>query len=103
MPNQKSRILSFKGSGKITENRGSWVYLVPIKNLKITQAVKRELRINKVKFYNVDKLPYIKKRLGISERISSIRKNKMIDDFLNDSDSYAIPNLFLIYGNLLTL
>lgn len=54
---------------------GSWVMCVPISNLVIEKdGIAQEHRVDRVTFISAKKLPYIRKRLGIPMKMSTLRK-----------------------------
>ena len=58
----------------VLDAHGKWVYITPIENLFLTRVVNQELQIEQVLFVGASKLPRIRKRLRIKQRISEIPK-----------------------------
>ena len=52
--------------------RSNWLLSVPVYNLIIDKDLNREIRIGAVTFVDKTKIPYIRKRLGIQNKISEI-------------------------------
>ena len=68
---------------KIQDPHGSWVYIVPVMGLHLTDAVKNEIVINRVTFISVKKLSRVRKRFGIRKRISELKSNKFFESFMS--------------------
>ena len=47
---------------KYGDTYGTWVYLVPIRWLKLTNAVNNEYKVDRVTFIGVEKLSRVRKR-----------------------------------------
>lgn len=73
----------------VNEENGTWIFLVPINNLELTNGINFEFTVKKVTFVDARKLPYIRRRLGIPEKISVIRKSKLFDGFFNENKTFA--------------
>jgi hypothetical protein len=72
------------------DERGTWVFLIPISNLKLTEATNFEFRIDRVTFVATDKLPRRRKRFGLPHRISELRhRDKGRRESLFDSPCFA--------------
>lgn len=65
---------------------------VPIYNLRISDEIGGELRVGDVTFVAAKKLPRIRRRLGIPERISDLRRKSAqqnTPDFFSQAEAYA--------------
>ena len=72
------------------EEHGNWVFLIPISNLKLTEATNFEFRIDRVTFIASDKLARRRKRFGLPNRISEMRhRPKDVRDRIFDSPCFA--------------
>jgi len=78
---------------------GNWIFITPIDGLELTKDIKEEIRINRVTFVSKDKLPRIRKRLGIPTPISDLYKpipgkdkgfKQQTKDFFSSSKSFAV-------------
>jgi len=67
----------------VRQYRGTWVFLVPISNLRLTQAVNHEFRIDQINFVGAEKLPRIRKRLGIPKPISHYQRDGVLGGFFS--------------------
>lgn len=67
---------------------GEWVFAAPIDNVVLTEAVNREFHIGRVAFVSSERLPYIRRRLGIPERISEM--NKQTKKFFSSAKTFAV-------------
>ena len=54
------------------DTAGQWVFITPIANLVLTDAVKKEFKIGQVLFFDLGKLRRIRKQLHIGRRISEL-------------------------------
>jgi hypothetical protein len=74
----------------ISEERGTWVFLIPISNLKLTEATNFEFRIDRVTFVAGDKLARRRKRFGLPNRLSELReRRKRVREVVFDSPCFA--------------
>ena len=71
-------------------SQGDWVFIAPIGNLILTEAVGQEFRVDRVVFVARDKLPRIRRRLGINTRISEIKKPVSYARFFGIADALAV-------------
>ena len=78
----------FKANLNRIERQSEWVYIIPISKLLLGKAVDYEIKINRTIFVSTKKLPYIRKRLGIPQRISSLDYHSQ--KIINESDTVAI-------------
>lgn len=67
---------------------GQWVYIIPIDGVKLTGAVKNEFQIDRILLVDKVKLPRIRKRLGLPQKISEFKD--MWSGFFSRSDTYAV-------------
>jgi hypothetical protein len=73
------------------------LFITPISGLELTDIVKNELKIENVFFVSKDKLPRIRKRLGLQIPISKLETKKsflkeLLIDFFKKSETYAVLN-----------
>jgi len=71
----------------------NWVFITPVFGVELTNAVKDELRIKRALLISKNKLPRIRKRLGISKKFSELKNTALgesIDDILKSSNTFAI-------------
>jgi len=64
--------------------RGTWIYLIPVSGLHLTNVVNEEIAIERVTFITVRKLARVRKRLGLPEPISRLRLRYTMVEFLSD-------------------
>ncbi len=69
---------------------GDWIFITPVGNLVLTDAVNREFRVNDVLFIDGKKLSRIRRRLGISTTISELKKSPPEREFFESSQTFAI-------------
>lgn len=74
---------------------GTWLFIVPIRGLELTNAVRNEYKVDRVTFVAATKLPYIWKRLGFPSPVSKIKKRNPwgMDKFFDASDTFATMRL----------
>jgi len=60
----------------VREERGTWVFLIPVSNLNLTEATNFEFRIDRVTFVAGEKLARRRKRFGLPNRISELREQR---------------------------
>jgi hypothetical protein len=58
---------------EVRDTEGKWVFIAPVANLYLREAVKREIRIDRVLFVNAKKLPHMRSRLHIPYPMSKWR------------------------------
>lgn len=68
---------------QLQDLQGSWVYIVPVMGLNLTDAVKNEITINRVTFISTKKLPRVRKKFGIRKKISDIKSTPMYKSFFS--------------------
>jgi hypothetical protein len=69
---------------------GSWTFMVPVDGLLLMEAVAREFRVDRVTLVHRDKLPRVRKRLGLGATISEVKKTIPGWDFFDVSLAYAV-------------
>ena len=69
--------------------RGRWVFVVPVSGVILTEAVRHEFLIKRVLLVAQKKLPRIRRRLGIPQRISEL-KRRFRDDFFDSAQTFAV-------------
>jgi len=70
--------------------KGTWVFLAPIEALILTAAVKREFRVNQVLFVSGEKLPRIRKRLGLHMPVSHYKNTSFGSRFFDGASAFAV-------------
>ncbi|WP_435357132.1 hypothetical protein [Emticicia sp. SJ17W-69] len=75
------------------EEKNNWVYITPIYNLEITGELDKEIKIGRVTFIDIAKIPYVRKRLGLPCVFSVIISKKYENIIFKESKTYA----FLIF------
>lgn len=76
---------------RIHEQDKSWVIIVPVSRVILTNAVNHEFRIGQVVFIDRRKLPRVRRRLSIPRRISEIRNDYSFTGRIFDSsDTLAV-------------
>lgn len=79
----------------------NWIMIVPIQGLSLTKAINNELKVGNVIFVTRNKLPRIRKRLGIKVPISKLNEvglynpesfKERIKSFFKYSKTYAVLN-----------
>jgi hypothetical protein len=78
-------------------DEGVWLFLAPIKRLRLTEAVNNEFRVNQVSFVSPQKLPRIRKRLGFTKHISELKSQHagVLRHLFSEeeADAYAVGRL----------
>lgn len=87
---------------EIRARKGTWVLLAPVENLTLSSHVDRELRVNRVTFVAAERLPYVRRRLGLPHRVSELRdRSEALDRYFFDSTStFAVMRLTGVLGDL---
>jgi len=67
-----------------------WVLIVPVDRLYLTEAVDREFRVDRVRFVHRDKLPYVRKKLGLGVRVSELKKHPWSKELFERSSAFAV-------------
>lgn len=77
------------GRVRLKDKQGDWVFLTPVGNVVLTGAVGNEFKIDRVLFVDRDKLPRIRKRLGLIDRVSEVKRTTRAG-FFDRADTYAV-------------
>lgn len=64
--------------------------MIPMGNLWLTEAVDREFRVDRVTFVDGDKLPRVRRRLGLGVPVSELKKTIRGRDFFGSSGAFAV-------------
>lgn len=82
---------------KVKDSKSSWVFITPIYNLELTDAVTNEIQVRRVTFISSEKLIRIRNRLGIKKvHINSISEKLKkvnitgLDNYFKKYKSFAI-------------
>lgn len=54
-------------------NKEKWTFIAPVSGVILTDSIKKEFKINKVLLVSKDKIPRIRKRIGLSEKLSELQ------------------------------
>lgn len=75
----------------IKEQKGLWVFVVPISKLILTHSIGEEITINQITFISKRKLTFVRKRLGLPFTVSELKEkySEAFNKFF-DSETYAI-------------
>lgn len=77
-------------TSRMYERHGAWIFITPIGNLALTEAVNREFQIKRVLFVDKNKLPRIRKRLGLNKPVSELKKSVQYADFFDLAETFAV-------------
>ena len=72
---------------KVQDTEGSWVYIIPVVGLVLTNSVKNELVINRVSLISIGKLSKVRKKFGIREKISELKKKEIFKKIFADNSA----------------
>jgi len=80
---------------QIQNSDGTWLFLAPIRNLRLHKAVDVEFTVNHVTFVNASNLAKRRKRYGFTQPISEVKKNYrgIIDEFFSQENTFATMRL----------
>lgn len=67
---------------------GEWSFVVPVSGVRLSKSVNNEFRIKRVLLVAKEKLPHIRKRLGLPEQISKMHKR--YKEFFVSADTFAV-------------
>ncbi len=67
----------------IQNTQGSWVYIVPVMGVNLTNAVSNEITINRVTFISTKKLSRVRKRFGIRRKLSELKSKPIYKSFFS--------------------
>ena len=68
---------------------GTWAFLVLVGNLILTDAVNREFRVDRVTLMHRDKLPRVRRRLGLGAPVSEVKRKIRGWDFFEGAPAFA--------------
>ena len=74
---------------KIEKTDGTWLFLAPIRGLRLRKAVNYEFTVNQATFVDASKIAHRRKRLGFICPISEIKKKYykgIIDRFFDEEN-----------------
>lgn len=76
---------------EIESTDGTWLFLAPVRNLRLHKVVNYELTVNRVTFVDATKLPYRRKRFGFPYPMSEIKKKYrgLLDRFFQEEKIFA--------------
>ena len=72
---------------------GSWLFITPIANVILTDAVDNEFTVGRVLFIHKDKLPRIRRRLGLRKSLAETKASfhsRAFRDFFDLSNTFAV-------------
>lgn len=70
--------------------RRSWAFMLPIGWLVLTEAVGREFRVDRVTVVHRDKLPRVRRRLGLGVPVSEVKRAIRGWDFFDSGEAFAV-------------
>lgn len=76
---------------KILTEEGTWFFIVPIKNVILTKDVKYEFTIDRIRLFDIKKLPRIRKKIGFPYKFSEFKKkySAIYEKFFNPYQTFA--------------
>ena len=75
----------------IEDHNGQWIFITPVKGVILTPEINNEFPIIRSTLITGQKLARARKRFGIPERISKLRKdNSAIDKLFDDHYLFAV-------------
>lgn len=83
----------------LADNSSDWIFITPISGLELSHDIKEEFIVNRVRFVTREKLPRIRKKLGLPVTLSNLfeinLKNdkefkKIVKDFFKSSKTFAV-------------
>jgi hypothetical protein len=77
-------------SHAVYETEGHWTFMTPIAGLELTDAVNKEFRVDRVLLVAADKLPRIRKRLGLHQPVSAIKSPQPYARFFEETKTFAV-------------
>jgi hypothetical protein len=73
---------------------GSWVFIVPVGELYLTETVGREFRVDRVTFVDRDRIPRVRTKLGLGATVgeikSEIKRTYPYWDFFDSAPAFAV-------------
>jgi len=85
---------------KLTVSR-DWLFVTPIRNLAIGKDLRNRVVIGRVEYIGSDRLPYVRRRIGITHRISQLRRSHdglSFDSMLKENSTLALLPIKLKHG-----
>ncbi|BCO31060.1 hypothetical protein TspCOW1_11630 [Thiohalobacter sp. COW1] len=73
--------------------KGAWLFVVPVSGLTLTKSVSEEISIDKITFVSRSRLPRVRKRLGFPVTVGELKTTKMSSGFFEVSDVCAVAKL----------
>lgn len=64
----------------------SYIYIVPVTGLSLTDSIKNEIKIQRVTFISIKKLSKVRKRFGINKTLSELKKTNHLKSFFNSPE-----------------
>lgn len=80
----------FEAHKRDLNQSGNWSFIVPVTGVKLTNEVDNEFRIKHVLLIDKGKLPHIRRRLGIPQRISELREQRWYEEFFDGAETFAV-------------
>lgn len=74
----------------LTSSGDEWVFMAPVGDLVLTDAVNREFRVLRVTFVHRDRLPRVRTRLGLSFTVSEIKRTIPDWNFFDSAPAFAV-------------
>lgn len=75
---------------RIRNQKGKWLFVVPICGLRFFKGVTQEFQINRIIIVSRKRLVFVRKRLGFNESISDLKKKFPHDSMFDNEDNFAI-------------
>lgn len=75
---------------EIESKKGNWIYIAPIDNLKLGDAVNGYMTVDRISFVSINILRYNWKKFGLPLPLYKLKKKYHIDNLLSASDTFAI-------------
>jgi hypothetical protein len=75
---------------EITERKTSWVYLIPVSGLLLTQAVDEEFSVGRVTFVTARRLARVRRRLGLPKPLSEVSRGLRWAPLENEAKVLAV-------------
>lgn len=72
------------------DSPGRWLYIAPVSGVNLTNSVNNEFNLKRSLLVDKEKLPRIRKRLGLKYTVSKLKKKDSYRDFFDLSNTYAI-------------
>lgn len=72
---------------------GNWTFIIPVGELYLSDNLHREFRIDRVILIHRDKLPLVRKRLGLGATVSELKKRTRGWDFFEKAEAFAVVRM----------